>query len=90
MAMDTLIKVDIFFFITAIAVVLISIVFLVVLVYLIKILRDVKYISKRAKTEADLITGDLSALRKNIKEKGIAAKHFFSFFSSLYKKHKPR
>ncbi len=86
--MNDFLKQDIFFFVTTIAVVLISIVFLVVLVYLAKILKDIKYISKKAKTEADLITEDLSELRQNIKEKGMAAKHFFSFFSNLYKKHK--
>jgi len=86
--MDTLMKADIFFFITAIAVVLVTIVFIVVLVYVAKILKDIKYITKKAKSEADLIAEDLSELRHNVKEKGAKLKYFFDFFNNLHKKKK--
>jgi type IV secretory pathway component VirB8 len=86
--MNDFYKQDVFFFITTIAVILLTVIFAVVLVYLIKILRDVKYISKKAKTEADIISSELSQFRENVKENGGKLKHFISFFGSVYKKSK--
>ena len=51
--MDDFYKQDVFFFITTIAVVLITVFSIVILAYVVKILHDVKYISKKAKTESD-------------------------------------
>ena len=79
-------KMDIFFFITSLAVVLLGTLAVVLLVYLIKISRDIRYISKKAKSEADLISQDLSDLRQNLKTKGAGLKHFWSFFSAIGKK----
>lgn len=86
--MNTLMKADIFFFITAIAVIILGILLAILVVYIIKISRDIKYISGKAKNEADLISQDLSDLRENVKEKGANLKYFFSFFSNLSKKKK--
>ncbi len=56
--------------------------------YLIKILKDIKYISAKAKNQSDLIAEDLQDLRQNVREKGFKVKHFFNFFSRIYKKRK--
>jgi hypothetical protein len=83
--MTDFMKQDIFFFVTTIAVVVLTILLVILIVYIIKITSDVKYITKRAKTEADLISQDLSDLRDNVK-KGIKLKNLVSFFNNLRKK----
>ncbi len=86
--MNEFAKMDIFFVITSLAVVLLGILLAVLAVYLIKISRDVKYITQRAKSEADLISQDLSDLRQNVKDKGAKLKFFANFFNNLSKKKK--
>ena len=86
--MEEFYKQDVFFVITTAAVIVMTVVLAVALIYIIKILRDVKYISKKAKTEADIISGELSDLRQNVREHGAKLKHFASFFSNIYKKNK--
>lgn len=86
--MSDFLKQDIFFFVTTVAVVVLTILLAVLIVYIIKISRDVKYISKRAKSEADLISQDLSELRENVKDKGAKLKYFVSFFNNLRNKGK--
>jgi hypothetical protein len=61
--MDSLIKSDIFFFITSIAVVLITLLLAIGLVYAISILHTIEGISKQLKQEADLISQDISDVR---------------------------
>ncbi len=51
--MDTLLKADIFFFITSVAVVVLTILVIVALVYFIKILRNVEDISKTVRDSVD-------------------------------------
>ena len=76
-------KMDIFFFITTIVAVVLGILFVMLMVYFIRIAKDIKYISQKAKTEAGLISEDLSDLRENIKDKGAKLKYFLSFFKNL-------
>ena len=83
-------KMDIFFFITSAAVVLLGLLAAIILVYFIKISRDIRYISKKAKSEADFIAQDLSDLRQNLKGKGAGLKHFWSFFNAMSKKRSSR
>lgn len=81
-------KMDIFFFITSVAVVLLTVLLAVLVIYIIKISNDIKYISGKAKNEADFIAQDLSELRQNIKDKGAKMKFFYNFFSNLKNKKK--
>jgi predicted Holliday junction resolvase-like endonuclease len=84
--MNDFLKQDIFFFVTTIAVILLTLLLCVLIIYIIKISKDIKYISQKAKSEADLISQDLSELRDNVKEKGAKLKYFISFFNNLGKK----
>lgn len=84
--MNDFLKQDIFFFVTTIAVIILTLLLVVLMLYVIKISQDIKYITHRAKSEADLITQDLSDLRQNVKDKGAKMKYFFSFFNNLRKK----
>lgn len=86
--MDQFYKQDIFFFVTTIAVIVVGIVITVAIIYIIKILRDVKYISKKAKAETDNLAQDLQELRANVKQQGFKAKHALNFFSKFLKRHK--
>ncbi len=79
-------KMDIFFFITSVAVVVLAILLAILVIYIIKISHDIKYITKKAKGEADLIAQDLSDLRENVKDKGAKLKYFLSFFNNLKNK----
>ena len=85
--MNDFMKQDIFFFVTTIAVVLLTLLLAILMIYIIKITRDVKYILQKAKTEADLISQDLSDLRRNMST-GFKIKYLFNFFNNLRKSHK--
>jgi len=66
--MEQFINADIFFFITTIVVIVASIVLTIAFVYVIQILRDVRYIIKRVRKEADEILGDVHDARKFVKK----------------------
>ncbi|OHA62951.1 MAG: hypothetical protein A2748_00530 [Candidatus Wildermuthbacteria bacterium RIFCSPHIGHO2_01_FULL_45_20] len=68
--MDTLVKADIFFFITSIAAVLITLVCCVALFYVVQILRDLRYIVRKFREESDQIINDIEDLRSYVKEEG--------------------
>ncbi|MBA3733002.1 hypothetical protein H0W91_01350 [Patescibacteria group bacterium] len=75
--MDTnFFKADIFFVVTTVAVVVISIGIIIALVYTIRILRDIKNLSEKAKSEGERILQEVKYFRENISEKS-------SFMSSM-------
>ncbi len=84
--MNEFLKLDVFFFVTTIAVVILTLLLAVLIVYIIKISKDIKYITKKARGEADLIANDLSDLRQNVKDHGAKMKYFLSFFNNLRNK----
>ena len=77
--MEDFMKADIFFFITSLAVILITIGALVALFYLIEILRSVRDVSKRVDEGSKLFAEDLSAFRESVKARGFALGQLFSF-----------
>lgn len=82
-------KMDVFFFVTTIAVAILAIGMIVLVVYSIKILNDIKYITTKAKTEADHIAEDLDELRSNLRTKGSKLKYlgyFGKFLTGVYKR----
>jgi len=68
--MDTLIKADIFFFVTAVAVVAVAFLLAVVLVYVVLILRQVMTISRRVNEESQKVVEDIETLRQQARESG--------------------
>lgn len=78
----------IFFFITSVAAIVLAVLLVVMLAFFIKILNDIKYISGKAKKEADLISEDLSDLHEKVRAGGMKFKYIASFFHNLYKNHK--
>ncbi|MEK7618502.1 MAG: hypothetical protein AAB410_05155 [Patescibacteria group bacterium] len=86
--MNTLARSDAFFLITALAVGVISILLIIAIIYLIRLFRDVKYITGKAKQETDLIAGDIEALRKNAKIQSFKWAAIIGFLKKLFKKGK--
>lgn len=81
--METFLKADIFFAITAVAVVVLSVLVGVAVVYLIRILKNVREISDTAKREAHLIATDIDELRTGVKTKGSRLKSLFNFGAKM-------
>jgi hypothetical protein len=81
--MESLLKADIFFFVTTIAVVLVTLCLIYAGYYVIRILRNVEEISEDVKAESQLVREDIGDLRANIREEGMKVKHFTSFFRSV-------
>jgi uncharacterized protein YoxC len=77
---ETFIKADVFFFVTTIAVILVTIGLVVGMIYLMSILRTIKRISRRAEKTADMVADDIVELRNVIKEEGLSAKRVLGFF----------
>ncbi|MEO8637313.1 MAG: hypothetical protein ABI430_00225 [Candidatus Taylorbacteria bacterium] len=84
--MDSLIHADIFFFITTIAVILLTLGLIVALVYAIRILKSVDHISTKVKEESDRVIEDLGELRSNVKDNGWKLGHIMRFFRKVFKK----
>ena len=72
--MSGLIHADIFFFITAVAVVLLTAIFAVVLVYVVFIMRDVRAIVARMRRASESLESDFNALRNEVKQEGYKAR----------------
>lgn len=86
--MDTLIHADIFFFITAISVVVLSIGAGIVIYYLVRILRRIDEISEKVQGETDEIVRDVKDFRATLRSEGIKVKTVFDIFLGFIKKAK--
>ncbi len=86
--MESLIKSDIFFFITTICIVLVTILFVVILIYLIRVLKDIDFLSKKIKKEGEEIIDDAHNVRMDLKTHAKKASDLISKFSFLNKKTK--
>ncbi len=82
--METLIKADIFFFITAVAVVLMTLVGLVALFYVIRFARMAFLISKKIKSESDNISHDIAMIRAKVQEDGFGIRTMISLFKGFF------
>ncbi|MEK7494188.1 MAG: hypothetical protein AAB630_03480 [Patescibacteria group bacterium] len=84
--METVIKADIFFFITSIFVIFLTVGFAVALIYIIPVLKDMRHLSALARKEGDKLAEDLDDLRAAVKEEGMKAKSIFGYFLALFMK----
>ena len=88
--MDNVIHADVFFFVTTVAIVLVSVGFLVVLIYAIKILNDFRHISGKIRGESDEIIKDIGELRHTVKEKGLKIIDFIAMAGRFFRPKKKR
>lgn len=72
--MDSLLKADIFFFISSIGIIILFIILIVALWFAIRFLRHAEYIAKKIRHESDNISNDLAEIRADIKEKVFESK----------------
>ncbi len=66
--MDTLLKADLFFFVTTIVVAVWGVLLTIIFLYVISIIRAVKRMVERAHEELDSIAADFSDMRHTVKE----------------------
>lgn len=86
--MQDILKMDVFFVITSVSVIVVAVGLVVALFYLIRILRNVRYVSDKVRIESDEILKDVDLLRQEIKEKGFKMSGILSLFSFFNKKRK--
>ena len=75
--------VDAFFTLTAIAVVIITVLLAVIIIYVISIFRTVRRIVRTAEFAADMVKEDLTELRSNIKQRGLSLSALAGFFKNV-------
>ena len=81
----SLIHADIFFFISTIALVVISVGLIVALFYFIRILRDASFVSKKIKEESTELIADLRRLREGLKEEGVKWRHVSDMIRNFFR-----
>ena len=90
--METIIHADIFFFVTTVAVILISLVFIIILAYVIVILRDIRALSRIIRREGSEIAEDVAVLRQelrhDIRSGSSSILALIGFFTKLFKHRK--
>lgn len=88
--MNEIVQADIFFFITAIAVVVVGVGMSIALCYIIFILRDVRAVAKKVRKASDELEKDFEDLRVNIKEEGVRVKTVFDLALRFIARHIPK
>ena len=83
--MDTLAKSDIFFFITAVAVIILTILAAIALVYGIKLMRDARQIMAEVKRQGEVLIEDMDDARAYLKREGLKIGAFVSLVSGFFK-----
>ena len=68
--MNAFVQADIFFFVTTLAILVVTIAIVIALFFFIQILRDVRHVSKRAREESDRFLTDMEDLRRFLKKEG--------------------
>lgn len=88
--MDTLSLTDLFFWLTGIAVIIITTLTVVALLYLIFFLRAIRNVARQAQRAGEMVTEDFVELRKNIKAKGFSFKSLIKFLFGIKAKQKKK
>lgn len=84
--MNEFLKMDIFFFITSVAVVLFMLLGAVVLWRLSRVLKNIEHISEQVALESDTIRGDLALVRSDIRRGRGWLKSLLGFFGKTAKR----
>jgi len=81
---ESLIHADIFFFISTIALILITIGISIAFVYVIRILKNVDDVSNKIKSESKEIVEDIKKLRLTLKEEGVKWKNIVDLIRGFF------
>lgn len=82
--MDTLMKADIFFFVTTISVILLTLLAIVAFIYIVKILHNIRAISETIKNESNLIAEDMDDIRARVRSSGFTFLGVFRLFRDIF------
>jgi hypothetical protein len=85
--MDHTTLVDIFFTITAAAVIVITILLAIAVIYIITIASAIRRIVRTAEFAAEMVKEDIAELRQSIKTRGLTLGVISGFFKGLGRKH---
>lgn len=88
--MSEVLQANIFFFITSVSVVLVTILLVAVLFYVLGILRNVKEVTDRIKEGSRMLAQDFSQAREAIKREGKKTTNIISFFLDRFEPKKRR
>lgn len=72
-------KMDVFFVITTVAVIVVAVLLSIALYRLLKILRNVEHVSQIVSDEGDLVRADVAEMRVAIKREGFKLAHLANF-----------
>jgi hypothetical protein len=81
---DTLMHANIFFFITTIAVILITLLLILALAYVVKIVRAFSSIAETLKRESEHVADDIAELRERVREEGEKVSGFWKFATGFF------
>lgn len=84
--MNEFLKMDIFFFVTTVAVVFLSLFVAVVLWRFTRILKNIEHISEQVSLESETIRTDLAGVRSDIRHGKGRVKSFFGFLTKTAKR----
>ncbi len=84
--MDNLTLVDIFFIVTGIAVIIITILLAIGILYVIMFIRTIKRVAHTAQRATEIVSEDISELRDNIREKGVNLGSLTNFAKNISKR----
>jgi membrane protein implicated in regulation of membrane protease activity len=84
--MNEFVKMDVFFFITTVAVVLFTAFGVVIFLRFSRILKNIEHISQQVSLESDNIRGDLAEVRSDIRRGKGKLKSLLGFFGKLSKR----
>ena len=85
--MQSILKSDIFFFISSISIILITVIFIIIGVYLIRIMKNFSEISEKLKQSVDDATDELRDMSEHVRESAVFR---FIFGHKKNKKIKPK
>lgn len=78
-----ILKSDIFFVVTTIAVIITVICLTIISIYIIRILKDLKILSHKTKDEGEKILDDIKNIREDAHNKGVQINQFISYLFSI-------
>ncbi len=88
--MAELMHADIFFFITSLAVIVISLLLSVFLYYAIHIARDIRAVTVKIRHASGELEQDFESVRASVKREGVRIKSFFTFLADTVLRRKKR
>ena len=82
--MNTLQNADTFFYITSIAVIMVSVLVIIMLLYVVKIVQTISQIVSTVRRESENVVDDIAELRGKVKEESMKVGAFWQFVTGFF------